>query len=304
MIKTRTSLLIFLTLTMLIGIFGCANVFAADGDDADMTFKVNNNTYRIVSEESGTVAFVSAKDEESVAVPASLTSETDKLTVVSIDADAFRGDNIRTVTICGSLESIDENAFRGSEVTRLVFKSKNLTEETVRGVLADSSVETVCIRTRADNFEKYRSYFDEENSGRKVTVRFSPEMALPLPEGSFTITSHVGLRQSPGGIGSTNHKGLDLAASLGTPIYASLGGKVIFAGEYYGYGNCVVIETDDIVIIYGHMSTISCQKGDTVSRGQQIGEVGSTGTSTGPHLHFEMHQNRRLIDPEPLLGLR
>jgi murein DD-endopeptidase MepM/ murein hydrolase activator NlpD len=289
---------------MLIALFGCVNVFATDGEDAGPEFVVNDNTYRIISEKSGTVAFVSSKDEESVSVPASLISEKRKLTITRIEADAFRGENIRTVTICGGVEYIDKNAFRESGAVRLVIKTKNLTEESLEGVLADSSIDNVYIRTRGDLFERYRSYFAEENTGKKVTVRFSPDMALPLPEESFTITSEVGLRESPGGIGSTDHKGLDLAAPMGTPIYASLGGKVIFAGEYYGYGNCVVIKTGDIVIWYGHMSNIYCQKGDVVSKSQQIGEVGSSGVSTGSHLHFEMHQCGMIIDPQPLLGLR
>ena len=291
-------------LTVLFSITGFTNAFASDGTYAGPTFTVNDNTYRMISEKSGTIAFVEAKNEETVTVPASLSSDTDKLTVVRIESDAFKGDQIRTVTICSNVETIDRNAFRDSGATELIIKSRKLTQDSVEGSLSNSSIKTVSIETRADFYEEYRSYFSKKNAGKKVRVKFSPELALPLPEGTFTITSEVGKRESPGGIGSTNHKGLDLAAPTGTPIYTSLDGTVKLAGKYYGYGNCVIVDSGDIEIIYGHMSSINCQKEDIVARGQQIGAVGSTGTSTGPHLHFEMHQDGKIMDPEPVLGLR
>lgn len=128
------------------------------------------------------------------------------------------------------------------------------------------------------------------------------QIAYPLVGTLGEQTSWFGPRESPGGIGSTNHGGVDLAAPTGTPIAAALGGNVTTAGWYGGYGNAVVIDSGNgIDITYGHMSQVLAQVGQTVQKGAQIGLVGSTGNSTGPHLHFEMHQNGSRIDPQPYI---
>lgn len=113
------------------------------------------------------------------------------------------------------------------------------------------------------------------------------------------ITSPVGGRVSPGGIGSTNHMGVDIGASFGTPILASKAGKVSLASWNGGYGNCVIIDhgNSDTYTLYGHMSRIAVTAGQTVTQGQVIGYVGSTGNSTGPHIHFEIHENGVLKNP-------
>lgn len=113
-----------------------------------------------------------------------------------------------------------------------------------------------------------------------------------------TITSHFGYRNSPGGIGSTNHKGLDIAAGMGTPVGAADGGTVVYAGWDGGFGKCVRIQHDDGTITeYGHLSWWEAKVGDTVAQGQTIGNVGSTGNSTGPHLHFGVMVNGSYVDP-------
>lgn len=127
-------------------------------------------------------------------------------------------------------------------------------------------------------------------------------ITYPLIGTLGTQTSWFGPRESPGGIGSTNHGGVDLAAPTGTPIAAALAGNVTTAGWYGGYGQAVVIDSGNgIDITYGHMSQVLTQVGATVPKGAQIGLVGSTGNSTGPHLHFEMHQNGNRIDPQPYI---
>ena len=129
-------------------------------------------------------------------------------------------------------------------------------------------------------------------------------LPLPLKPGVFSITSEFTNGQIRSDVDTgRSHDGLDLGAPTGTPIYASLPGEVTKA-EYYGaYGNCVIIKSGNYEIIYGHMSRIQCAQGDRVSQGQIIGLVGSTGMSTGPHLHFEVRLNGKLVDPKPLLGL-
>ena len=97
-----------------------------------------------------------------------------------------------------------------------------------------------------------------------------------------------------------DHKGIDIAAPKGTPVYASAGG-VVTRMEYVknGYGNLVVIKhADDLATYYGHLSRFQTSKGAKVRKGELIGNVGSTGKSTGPHLHFEVRRGGKALDPE------
>ena len=124
-------------------------------------------------------------------------------------------------------------------------------------------------------------------------------LAWPLP-GYERLSSHFGPRSSPGGIGSTNHQGIDIPAPIGVPIIAVKEGKVEVAKYYGGYGNCVIINHNNgFKSLYGHMSQITCNVGDTVKPGDIIGKVGSTGNSTGAHLHFGLLKDGKYIDPEP-----
>lgn len=129
------------------------------------------------------------------------------------------------------------------------------------------------------------------------------QIAYPLIGTMGTISSPFGNRSSPGGIGSTNHAGMDIASPTGTPIASALAGTVTTAGWYGGYGNAVVVDSGNgLSIVYGHMSQVLSSVGQVVQKGQQIGLVGSTGNSTGPHLHFEMRNNGDPFDPAPYLG--
>ena len=101
------------------------------------------------------------------------------------------------------------------------------------------------------------------------------------------------------------HKGLDIAAPTGTAIQASRAGTVIFSGRRGGYGNTVVVDHGgEQQTLYAHADTLKVKKGDQVSRGQEIATVGSTGNSTGPHLHFEIRRGGKAIDPAPALGMK
>jgi murein DD-endopeptidase MepM/ murein hydrolase activator NlpD len=85
------------------------------------------------------------------------------------------------------------------------------------------------------------------------------------------------------------HTGIDLAANPGTPVKAANGGVVIFAGwNNWGYGNTIVLSHGPFTTVYGHLSSINVGCGQLVSSGQVIGGVGSSGNSSGPHLHFEI----------------
>jgi len=112
------------------------------------------------------------------------------------------------------------------------------------------------------------------------------ESELPV---NGVISSPQGWRRDPINGESRYHSGTDIAAPAGTPIRAVAEGRVIESGAKGGYGNAVVIETEDgRRMLYGHNNRNFVQVGDWVSRGEPIAEVGSTGRSTGPHVHFEV----------------
>ncbi|MBC5815977.1 MAG: peptidoglycan DD-metalloendopeptidase family protein [Candidatus Eremiobacteraeota bacterium] len=115
---------------------------------------------------------------------------------------------------------------------------------------------------------------------------------------SGTITSPYGPRRNPFGGGMEIHQGLDIGASMGTTISAAAAGTIISAGWYGGYGNFILIDHGNgLSTGYGHCSQIFVSAGQEVQRGQAIGAVGSTGVSTGPHLHFEVRVNGKTVDP-------
>lgn len=117
-----------------------------------------------------------------------------------------------------------------------------------------------------------------------------------------TITSPFGWRTNPLGGGPEFHQGLDIAAPMGTAVTAAAAGTVIMAQWYGGYGNYILIDHGGGYSTgYGHLSAMYVSAGQSVSRGQAIGAVGSTGQSTGPHLHFEVRIAGKPVDPAPRL---
>lgn len=122
------------------------------------------------------------------------------------------------------------------------------------------------------------------------------------PVDSGYVSSEFGGRANPFDGSGDYHPGIDIAENYGAPIYASASGYVQRAGWYGGYGNYVNISHDyGYATAYGHMSSISVSSGDYVEKGQVIGYVGSTGYSTGPHLHFEVLLNGEQVNPRKLI---
>ena len=123
---------------------------------------------------------------------------------------------------------------------------------------------------------------------------------MPIP--GAPLGSPFGIRIDPLTGGGGFHPGLDFEAGPGTPIHAAAAGVVVIAGDCGGYGYCVVIDHgSSLATLYGHQSKVLCQVGDKVAVGDVIGLVGSTGKSTGPHLHFEVRLHGIPIDPWPAL---
>ncbi len=123
-----------------------------------------------------------------------------------------------------------------------------------------------------------------------------------LPAGLQYISSGFGYRADPFTGGAAMHTGLDFRGPLGAPIYAAARGTVSFVGVRSGYGNCVEIaHGNGLITRYAHMSRFRTQVGQAVRPGEVIGLIGSSGRSTGPHLHFEVRLNDRAMNPRPFL---
>ncbi|HEY4175572.1 MAG TPA: peptidoglycan DD-metalloendopeptidase family protein [Kofleriaceae bacterium] len=129
----------------------------------------------------------------------------------------------------------------------------------------------------------------------------APRFALPV---AGRASSGYGERVDPINHTSQIHPGFDLAAPTGTRVGAAAGGTVVHAGPAGTYGNLVTIRHEDgFETRYAHLSKVDVKAGDHVSPGQEVGEVGTTGHSTGPHLHFEIRKEGKALDPKPYLPL-
>jgi murein DD-endopeptidase MepM/ murein hydrolase activator NlpD len=144
------------------------------------------------------------------------------------------------------------------------------------------------------------------NSWKKLDQLQDGAIAVPSDKpvkADVTFTSGFGVRSDPFHFSAAMHPGIDLAGSYGTPIYATADGTVLRAGwNNGGYGNLVEIDHGrGITTRYGHMSAVLVHAGDHVTRGQQIGRMGSTGRSTGNHLHYEVRLDGRAVNPIPFM---
>jgi murein DD-endopeptidase MepM/ murein hydrolase activator NlpD len=116
------------------------------------------------------------------------------------------------------------------------------------------------------------------------------------------ITSGFGTRTDPFRGGLAHHMGIDFDAHTGDPVASAAGGVVVFAGVKSGYGNVVEVDHGNgYSTLYGHNSRLVVRVGDIVRAGQTVARAGSTGRSTGPHVHFEVHVNGRPVNPRKFL---
>ncbi len=142
-------------------------------------------------------------------------------------------------------------------------------------------------------------------SWKKLNTLQAGVAAIPayVPVKEFRYTSGFGVRYDPFNGGTAMHTGVDMAGAYGEPIYASANGTVRTAGVSGGYGNMVELtHGKGIDTRYGHLSKILVHAGETVRQGQLIGRMGSTGRSTGTHLHYEIRVDGRAVDARPFLA--
>lgn len=151
-----------------------------------------------------------------------------------------------------------------------------------------------------DQFQQLFATWEEPAHVAATKLRVAVPSRMPLED--TRLTSDFGMRTHPVLGGRSNHKGVDLAAPSGTPIYATADGFVSKAEWYSSYGNYVSIEHGaELQTRYAHMSRIAVAPGSRVRKGEIIGYVGSTGRSTGPHLHYEVRIGGEAVNPIPYM---
>ena len=173
----------------------------------------------------------------------------------------------------------------------------------------EKTVEIVKINGKVESTTELSETVVKEQVTQVVTigtgVNFTPAtlkanassagLICPLTRGRFTVSAYYG--------DGRNHKGIDLAADRGTPIFAAAGGKVVSAGWDGGFGYCVVIQHNNgMKTRYAHANALCVTAGATVEQGDMIATVGSTGWSTGNHLHFEVIIGGNRVNPGPYIG--
>ena len=167
------------------------------------------------------------------------------------------------------------------------------------------SYEDIKVNSSEEIIKKISTAIEEKKTEKNIKIaknNNSNNSIFTVKPISGVITSRYGHRSSPGGIGSTNHKGMDISAKSGITIKAAATGTVKFAGYKGSLGNLVIIESEKgIETYYGHCSKIYVKKGQKVTAGDKIAAVGQTGAATGPHLHLEIHVNGKVINPQKYL---
>lgn len=164
-------------------------------------------------------------------------------------------------------------------------------EYTRQAVAAENEVETL-LQKKQDEIDR------EMAAGSGNSGSHTKGLSWPLQGGAGRISSGFGPRNSPTAGASSNHKGIDLAIASGTPILAAGAGRVVTAAYSSSAGNYVMISHGDrLYTVYMHCSRLAVKVGDSVSKGQVIAYVGSTGISTGAHLHFGVSVNGSYVNP-------
>jgi len=172
------------------------------------------------------------------------------------------------------------------------------TEQIIQEENAQKTVDEVAIGGAEQIIEETKVLTQEELDIQNI--KNTTTFIKPL-EG--VVSSKYGQRDTTTENIPKKHIGTDIAANLGTKIKSATEGEVVLASEEGDYGKHLKIQIGEVSIIYAHCNQLYVKQGDKVIQGQEIAEVGSTGNSTGPHLHFEIRISERTVDPQAVLEL-
>lgn len=170
--------------------------------------------------------------------------------------------------------------------------------------IEDAKTERQEIEQRQRELKQKKKEEEAKQKQYKVTSRGGNYSRTSSQGTRFPLASYVYVSSLYGQRWGKLHTGIDLVASSGTYVYAWKSGTVTLSSWAGGYGNCILVKhSDGTTSRYAHLSGYNCSVGDKVAAGELIGYVGSTGNSTGPHLHFEIIINGSTVNPAPYLGL-
>jgi murein DD-endopeptidase MepM/ murein hydrolase activator NlpD len=193
------------------------------------------------------------------------------------------------------VDAVEDTSRKLAEVSGVQEESKAVHGQGGPARPVDSAAALVALELKTAKIERELRMYEGFLRQHGMTPSIWPVMGR--------LESGVGGRRNPfGGRGYEYHEGQDIDAAYGTPVQAAATGRVIIAGWQRGYGNVVYVDHGSgLSTRYGHLSEIDVSVGQAVTRGQTIGLVGSTGRSTGPHLHYEVRINNQPVDPKPYL---
>ena len=185
-----------------------------------------------------------------------------------------------------------------------IFSEKNEEQNNVENSIEDNETNNGIGGAVEENIEITEEVGENQNLSQEeqdiVNVKNATSFIKPI-EG--TISSPYGYRETATGSVPKNHTGTDIAATMGTKIKSATDGQVVLVSEEGDYGKHIKIQIGEVSVIYAHCNALYVQEGDMVTQGQEIAEVGSTGNSTGPHLHFEIRISERTVGPQKSLEL-
>lgn len=192
-----------------------------------------------------------------------------------------------------------------SIIENIEINKDDLTDQSVLDKkIEDAKTERQEIEQRQRELEQKKKEEEAKQRQYKVTSRGSDYSRTSSQGTRFPLASYVYVSSPYGQRWGKLHTGVDLAASSGTHVYAWKSGTVTLSSWAGGYGNCILVKhSDGTTSRYAHLSGYNCSVGNKVAAGELIGYVGSTGNSTGPHLHFEVIINGSTVNPAPYLGL-
>lgn len=221
------------------------------------------------------------------------------LKVKSFVEDKISTDNEQTVE--NKTENIQSNETTNETKEEVKNEEKNNNEESIGGAqdTVKKSNKEEEEKTETSNQTEKKS---EKSQMEKDAESIKKKISFIVPV-KGRISSTFGWRNPTTSTVPKYHTGLDIAANEGTIIKSATDGKVILASSEGDYGKHYKIQNGDIIIIYAHCSKLYLKEGNKVKKGDKIAEVGSTGNSTGPHLHFEIRKEDRLVDPQLILNL-
>ena len=270
---------------------------------ADAKYEYFKERFRIVCEE-GPVSFL-----ELIFSAENFADFVDKIEIAKeiTESDKKIFDEMEAIRV-----QVEDSRNKILELKNTQVASKNTLEEKQAQVNQQKIERENFIKSLEQDAATYQKIIDEEERAMEsLKSRISSSLSTSSsgrafvggefmwPSNCTIITSNFSPRRKNPVSGIwKKHTGVDIGASYGSPIYAANGGTVTLAGWNSGYGNCVIIDHGGgKATLYGHMSSIGVSTGQSVSKGQQIGKVGSTGNSTGPHLHFEILINGTAVNP-------